>query len=56
MRTSIISNRHTAKSGIHGEWSNRTHDRPIKTRDLLGGAVVLGLLYLAMCVGAASGF
>lgn len=56
MRTPIISNRHTAKSGIHGEWSNRTHDRPINFRDLVGGAIVLGVMYLGMCIGAASGF
>lgn len=55
MDKSVISNRHTAGTGIHGEWSNKTTDRPIKKSDLFLGAVTLGGLYLMMCIGAASG-
>jgi len=51
-----IPNRHTAAGGIHGELSNRMHDRPLKFRDLVASAFVLGCLYLMLCIGAASGF
>lgn len=56
MHTPIVPDRHTADGGIHGEWSNKTYDRPMKLRDLIGGAIVLGTLFLGMCVGAAYGF
>lgn len=56
MRTPVIPDRHTAKGGIHGEFSNRTNDRPIKVRDLIVSGIVLGILFLMMCIGAAHGF
>lgn len=54
--TPLIPNRHTAKGGIHGEWSNRYQDRPIRARDLVGAGIVLGTLFLMMSIGAAYGF
>ena len=56
MRANFIPNRHTAKGGIHGEWSNRFYDRPISLLDLVCSAIVLGCAFLAICVGAAYGF
>lgn len=56
MKNPVIPNRHTAKGGIHGEWSNRYQDRRIRTRDLIGAGIVLGVLFLMMSIGAAYGF
>lgn len=56
MNHPVIPNRHTAKGGIHGEWSNRYQDRRIRTRDLIGAGIVLGVLFLMMSIGAAYGF
>ncbi len=56
MRRPLTPNRHTAKGGIHGEYSNRHRDRPLGLRDLVGSAVVLSCLYLMLCIGAAYGY
>lgn len=56
MNKNITSNRHTACSGIHGEWSNKTTDRPIRALDLVVSGIVLGGLLLAASMGAAVGF
>jgi hypothetical protein len=56
MDSNTASNRHTACAGIHGEWSNKTADRPIRKSDLFCSALVLGGMYLVMCIGAANGF
>lgn len=53
---SPIPHRHTAKGGIHGELSNRLHDRPLRVRDLVGSSIVLACLYLMLCIGAAYGY
>ena len=56
MKANHIPTRHAACSGIHGELSNRMKDRPLRLMDAIWSAVVLGGLYLVLCIGAAHGF
>ncbi len=56
MHNKATPNRHTAGAGIQGEWSNRPPEPPVKRRDLIVASIVMGSLFLAMCIGAANGY